>query len=132
MIIKKSYLFEVPVGASVGGNGREISFPQNLGQINNAIVYGIEVYSASDINASPSGATPVSLAGCRSAVLKVFENSTANLFLLPLVDLMPSQQGGLQREFKPFRVNMSKSKIVLFAGTSISANQSFILNFIYE
>lgn len=132
MKINNSYLFEVPVGATVGGTGREIAFPQNLGNLNRAIVYGIEVYSGSDLNATPSGAVPVPLAGCRSAALKMFNETTAQLFLLPLIDLIPTSQGGLQREFLPFPVNMSKSRIVLFSNTGISANQSFVLNFIYN
>lgn len=132
MIINNSYLFEIGVGSAVGGNGREIAFPQNLGELNNAIVYGIEVYSGGDINAAPSGATPVPLSGCRSAALKMFDNSRAQLFLLPLIDLIPSQQGGLQRQFIPFPVNMSKSRLVLFSNTGISANQSFVLNFIFN
>lgn len=132
MKIIRSYLFEINVGASAPTAGKEISFPQNLGELNRATIYGVEVYSASDINASPTGKTPVSLSGCKSAAIRLYEDSTEQVHWMPLINLIPTSQGGLQREFKPFKINMSKSRLTFFAGTGVNANESVIINFIYE
>lgn len=132
MKIIRSYLFEINVGSTVPTAGKEISFPQNLGELNVATIYGVEIYSASDINASPTGKTPVSLSGCKSAALRLYRDSTEQIHWMPLINLIPTSQGGLQREFKPFKINMSKSRLTFFAATGVNANESVIINFLYE
>lgn len=126
----KTYLVEVDVNATPG-QGVKLPFPQNLGELQRATIIGIEVYSESDINKSPTGKTPVSLSGCKSAVLNVYNNTNEHIRQQPLIGLMPTQQGGIIREFVPFKWNVNKSNIQLFASTDVTLGESFIINFIY-
>lgn len=131
MKVEKSYLIEVPVN-SAPSSLKKYQFPQNIGPLANATIVGIEVYPASDIAASPTAKTPVSLAGCRSAVLTMFTDSTERLRQIPLINLIPTSQGGIQREFKPFKWNVNQSYIQLLSAANVNLNESFVINFLYE
>lgn len=131
MIVRKSYLIEVNVNQAPAV-GNSYTIPQNIGELLNATIYGIEVYSAGDIAASPLNKVPVSLAGCRSAVLTVYnEKNIEQVRQVPLINLIPTSQGGLQREFLPFKWNPNKSKITLVSAANVNLNESFVLNIIY-
>lgn len=132
MIIEKSYLFEVLV-AQAPGNGIKFNFPNNLGELNQATIVGVEIYSADQLVKSPlTYATTVAAAGQKSAVLVLVEGTTERIRQIPLVDLIPTLNGGLQREFKPFKINISKSYIQLVAATSVNLNEAFVVNLIYR
>ena len=131
MIVKKSYLIEVNID-STPGVGKKYTIPQNLGELLNATIYGVEVYPAADIALSPLGKTPVSLAGCKSAVLTLFNTQNVeSQRQIPLINLIPTSQGGLQREFEPFKWNPNKCNIQLLSTSNLNLNESFVLNIIY-
>jgi len=132
MIIENSYLFEVLANVAPAA-GVKYNFPNNLGEINNVLVKGIEIYSADYLSKGPlSGATVVAAAGMKSAVLVVVDGITERVRQIPLVDLIPQINGGLQREFKPFIANISKSYIQLVDSANVTINYVFIVNWIYE
>lgn len=132
MKANKTYLFEVLIGSAPAA-GQKYNFPNNLGQLNNVKVMGIEVYSADQLIKGPdSFATTVASAGLKSAVLVVVDSITEHLRYIPLVDLVPQLNGGLQREFVPFVANISKSYIMAVAATSLNLNEVFLVNWLYE
>ena len=131
MIIPRSYCFEVLLNNAPAA-GIKYTFPNNLGALNNAIVVGVEVYSAAQLVNTPlTYATNTPAAGMLSAVMVLVEGVTDRIRQIPLYDLIPSLNGGLQREFKPFKINISKSYIQCVAATSLTQNQGFVVNMIY-
>jgi len=131
MKVKKSYLIEVNIDATPSV-GKKYTIPQNIGELLNAIVYGVEIYPAADIAASPLGKTPVSLNGCKSAVLTLFNKSNVEqVRQVPLINLIPTSQGGLQREFEPFEWNANKCNVQLVSASNLNLNESFVINIIY-
>lgn len=131
MIIPKSYAFEVLIGSTPQA-GLKLNFPNNLGQLNGKKIIGIEVYSADQLtNGVLTYATNTSAAGCRQAVLTLVEGTTEKVKEIPLYDLIPQVNGGLQRELEPFICNISKSYIKLVATSAIVLNNVFVVNFIY-
>lgn len=126
----KTYLVEIKVD-SAPAFGKKYKFPQNLGALMDATIYGIEIYSGDDINASPTGKPVVSFSGCKSTALTIYNKSNEQIRQIPLVDLMPTKQGGIIREFVPFVWNSDTSFFELFATTGVNLNDSYILNFIY-
>ena len=132
MKIENSYLFEVAI-ATTPAAGNKYNFPNNLGELNNVLVTGIEVYSADQLTNSPlSGANVASANGQKSACLVVVDGVTEKIRQIPLVNLIPQLNGGLQREIEPFTANISKSYILLVSATNLSINQVFIVNWLYK
>ena len=132
MKIIKSYCFEVLVNSAPGA-GTKYVFPNNLGELNNVLVMGIEVYSASQLIKSPlTYATTVSAAGQLSGMLVLIEGVKERIRQIPLINLIPQLNGGLQREFEPFVINISKSYIQLVAATSVNLNEAFVINLLYK
>lgn len=132
MKIENSYLFEVPV-SSAPAAGVKYNFPNNLGQLNNVLVTGIEIYSADQLSNGPlSGAAVVPALGMKSACLVIVDGVTERIRQIPLNNLIPTLNGGLQRDIEPFMANISKSYILLVSATNVTLNQIFIVNWIYK
>lgn len=131
MKANNTYLFEVPVPSVAVGN--KFNFPNNLGELNNVLLKGIEVYSADQLVKGPlTYATVVSAAGQKSAVMVVVDGVTDRIKEIPLVDLIPQLNGGLQREFEPFVAVLNKSYIKLVSTSNVNANECFLVNWIYD
>jgi hypothetical protein len=132
MRINKSYLFEV-IASIAPSAGVKYNFPNNLGELNNVIVKGLEIYSASQLIKSPlTYASVVAQAGLLSGVLVLVEGTSERIRQIPLIDLVPQLNGGLQREFEPFTININKSYIQLVAATNVNLNEAFCVNLLYD
>ena len=132
LTIERSYLTEILVTTAPGA-GVKYMFPSSLGDLNNETFYAFEAYSSSEINATPlTYATPVPISGYRSAMLVLLNDVDERVRQMPLINLIPQQNGGIQREFKPFKMNLAKCYIQLNSATGVTAAQGFVLNLIYK
>jgi hypothetical protein len=53
------------------------------------------------------------------------------VYQYPTFDLNPTNVGGFYRDLKPFYLQLTKSYITILDATTVSANQSVMLNIFY-
>jgi len=127
--IKNSYLIEVNLGSTVPGAGANLTF-QDYPQLRNIYVTGVEVLDASTCAVSPSGRAVVTvLSGITLTLIDKFNQEQLKQY--PAVDLNPEVRSGFYRDFVPFPLQLTKSFITILSTTSLSANQSILLNIFY-
>jgi hypothetical protein len=114
--------------------GTQFVFPDNQiirGQ--NIMVYGFETYSSESVSKTPSGNTLVSISGGAGLTLNFLDDKSINLVnQIPYNALNTYVMGGVLREFKPFRMVLQKSFVSISDSTSLTANQSILLNILYK
>jgi hypothetical protein len=127
--IFRRYLTEVILGGSTPGNGQNINI-QDYPQLRDIMLTGVECFDSSEVSLSPSGKTVVStLTGITLTLLDKFNMEV--VYQYPAYDLNPTNVAGFYRDFVPFPLQLTKSYITVLNNTSLSANQSVILNFFY-
>jgi hypothetical protein len=127
--ILRSYLAEVNLGTTTPGNGQNINI-QDYPQLREVYICGIEVFDANQLAISPSGKTVVTdLKGLTLTLMDKFNMEM--LYQYPTFDLNPANVGGFYRDFKPFFLQLTKSYISVLDATTVSANQSVMLNIFY-
>lgn len=131
-IIYRSLTVEVQLTSISAGN--QFLFPDNQIIRGQGIkVYGIETYTSSTVGYSPSGYAMVSDAGASNLTLNFLDDQSINL-----VNQMPYQalnsyiMSGTVREFKPFRMVLTKSFVSISNTTNLSVNQAILVNLIYK
>jgi len=129
-IINKSYLVELNLGATIGV-GRQIYFPF-IPELEGKMIYGIQAFAAADMATSPNGQTVVSNAGLQCAMVTFFVGDQQDLYNVLVHDLRSVSNYGAIRQIVDKRINLTKSYIQLTSVASLSANQSFLFNFIYK
>jgi hypothetical protein len=116
------------------GVGSQFLFPDNQiirGQ--NIMVYGIETYTASTVANSPSGYTMVTDSGAANLTLNFLDDKSINLVnQLPYQALNSYIMSGVIREFKPFRMVLTKSFVAISSATNLSVNQAILVNILYK
>lgn len=127
--IEKSYLIEINVGTTNPGNGVNINF-QDFPQLRDIYLTGIQVFDLSTVLTSPSGKTVVgALTGATVTLLDIFNQEIIRSY--PAQDLSPFYNSGIYRDFKPFRLQLTKSYITILDNTTTAANESYIVNIFY-
>jgi hypothetical protein len=127
--ILRSYLAEVNLGTTTPGNGQNINI-QDYPQLREVYICGIEVFDSNQLAISPSGKTVVTdLKGLTLTLMDKFNMEM--LYQYPTFDLNPANVGGFYRDFKPFFLQLTKSYISVLDATTVSANQSVMLNIFY-
>jgi hypothetical protein len=129
--IIRSYLIEVNLGSTVPGAGSQV-FIQDYPTLRNIYLCGVMSYSSTTLSASPSGRGVISISGeisITATFVDVFNQEIIHNY--PLRDLDPYVTGGFYRDYKPFKLQLTKSYITIFSQTSLSANQSVLLNILY-
>ena len=127
--ILRSYLAEVNLGTTTPGNGQNINI-QDYPQLRDVYITGIEVFDENQLAVSPSGKTVVgTLTGITLTLMDKFNMEM--IYQYPTYDLNPANIGGFYRDFKPFYLQLTKSYISILNSTSLSANESVILNIFY-
>lgn len=127
--ILRSYLAEVNLGTTTPGNGQNINI-QDYPQLRDVYITGIEVFEDGQLSISPSGKTVVpQLKGLTLTLMDKFNMEM--IYQFPCFDLNPTNVGGFYRDFKPFYLQLTKSYITVLDATTVSANQSVMLNIFY-
>jgi len=131
-IINRSLTIEVKLtSVSVG---QTFQFPDNQiirGQ--EVTVYAIEAFNAVQCTKTPSSLDVVTLAGSANLVVTFQDASSINrVFEIPYYTLISYLNGGMIREFKPFKCVLSKSYVKILDATSLTANQAAFFNIIYR
>jgi hypothetical protein len=114
--------------------GSQFVFPDNQiirGQ--NIMVYGFEAYTSSTVSKTPSGNSLVTDNGASGLTLNFLDDKSINLVnQIPYNALNTYLLGGVVREFKPFRMVLQKSFVSISDSTSLTINQSILLNILYK
>jgi hypothetical protein len=127
--IQRSYLIEVNLGTTNPGNGVNINF-QDYPQLRNIYLTGIQTFDLNSISISPSGKTVVGqLTGATVTLLDIYNQEIMRQY--PAQDLSPYYNSGIYRDFKPFKLQLTKSYITILDNTTTAANESYIVNIFY-
>jgi hypothetical protein len=127
--ILRSYLAEVNLGTTTPGNGQNINI-QDYPQLREVYICGIEIFDSNQLNISPSGKTVVTtLEGLTLTLMDKYNMEM--LYQYPAFDLNPANVGGFYRDIKPFYLQLTKSYITILDASTVSANQSVMLNIFY-
>lgn len=127
--ILRSYLAEVNLGTTTPGNGQNINI-QDYPQLREVYICGIEIFDSAALSISPSGKTVVGqLKGLTLTLMDKFNMEI--IYQYPAFDLNPINVGGFYRDFKPFFLQLTKSYISVLDASTVSANQSVMLNIFY-
>lgn len=127
--ILRSYLAEVNLGTTTPGNGQNINI-QDYPQLREVYICGLEIFDSNQLALSPSGKTVVSqLKGLTITLMDKFNMEM--IYQYPAFDLNPANVGGFYRDIKPFFLQLTKSYITVLDSTTVSANQSVMVNIFY-
>lgn len=127
--ILRSYLAEVNLGTTTPGNGQNINI-QDYPQLREVYICGLEIFDSNQLAISPSGKTVVSdLKGLTITLMDKYNMEM--IYQYPTFDLNPANVGGFYRDLKPFFLQLTKSYISVLDATTVSANQSVMLNIFY-
>lgn len=131
-IINRSLTIEVKLTSVAVG--QTFQFPDNQiirGQ--EVTVYAIEAFNAVQCTKTPSSLDVVTLAGSANLSVTFQDNTSINrVFELPYYTLISYLNGGMIREFKPFKCILSKSYVKILDSTSLTANQAAYFNIVYR
>jgi hypothetical protein len=133
LIIKRSQLVEAQFTGTVAV-GKKYAFTQvpNISR-NNIIIYGFEVFTATQLATTPSNNTVIPAnAGHHITITFVDENNVERIYQIPYYSLISSLNGGFIRMVKPFILNLTKSYVQCVQTTNISTDQVACVNLYYS
>jgi hypothetical protein len=133
LIIKRSQLVEAQFTGTVAV-GKKYAFTQvpNISR-NNIIIYGFEVFTATQLVTTPSNNTVVPAnAGHHITITFVDDNNVERIYQIPYYSLISSLNGGFIRMVKPFILNLTKSYVQCVSTTNISTDQVACVNLYYS
>jgi len=133
LIIKRSQLVEAQFTGTVAV-GKKYAFTQvpNISR-NNIIIYGFEVFTATQLATTPSNNTVVPAnAGHHITITFVDDNNVERIYQIPYYSLISSLNGGFIRMVKPFILNLTKSYVQCVQTTNISTDQVACVNLYYS
>jgi len=133
LIIKRSQLVEAQFTGTVA-IGKKYPFTQvpNISR-NNIIIYGFEVFTATQLATTPSNNTVVPAAAVNAIVITfVDDNNVERIYQIPYYALVTSLNGGFIRMVKPFILNLTKSYVQAVSVTNISTDQVASVNLYYS
>jgi hypothetical protein len=133
LIIKRSQLVEAQF-TGTPAIGKKYAFTQvpNISR-NNIIIYGFEVFTATQLVSTPSNNTVVPASAVNSIVITfVDDNNVERIYQIPYYALVSSLNGGFIRMVKPFILNLTKSYVQAVSVTNISTDQVASVNLYYS
>lgn len=133
LIIKRSQLVEAQFTGTVAV-GKKYAFTQvpNISR-NNIIIYGFEVFTATQLSVTPSNNTVIPANAAPNIVITfVDENNVERIYQIPYYALISSLNGGFIRMVKPFILNLTKSYVQAVSVTNISTDQVASVNLYYS
>lgn len=131
--IKNSQLVEFQFRGSVDANRRyPATDVPNLSR-NNIMLYGFEVYAATQVSTAPSGNTVIADADVDKIFLTLRDiNKKEFVYQYPLYNLIRSNVGGFVTLIKPRRINLTDCNVIVSDTTGIGANEVVLLNMFYD
>lgn len=133
LIIKRSQLAEAQVTGSVAV-GKKYQFLEipNLSR-NNILLYGFEVYSATQLSNTPNGNAVIAAADIQNVVLSFRDvNKVEFVYQVPTYSLIRANVGGFITMITPRLINLTDSYIQLTAVGGISVNEVLAVNLYYS
>jgi hypothetical protein len=133
LIIKRSQLVEAQF-TGTPAIGKKYAFTQvpNISR-NNIIIYGFEVFTATQLVSTPSNNVVVPATAVNSIVITfVDDNNVERIYQIPYYALVSSLNGGFIRMVKPFILNLTKSYVQAVSVTNISQDQVASVNLYYS
>jgi hypothetical protein len=133
LIIKRSQLVEAQFTGTVAV-GKKYAFTQvpNISR-NNIIIYGFEVFTATQLATTPSNNTVVPATAAPNIVITfVDDNNVERIYQIPYYALVSSLNGGFIRMVKPFILNLTKSYVQCVSTSNISTDQVASVNLYYS
>jgi hypothetical protein len=132
VVTEKSLLVEVVINSTSTGSIFTLPDNQILRQPN-VEVYGVEVFDADQLSKSPGNRTVISSGAATGIVVTLQDNQSINrINQAPYLSLNTATNNGILREFKPFKMVLTKSFITVLDGSAITAGQAAVLNIIYK
>lgn len=127
LIASKLVWLNVPTGTVAGSSVR---FP-DIPELSDKRITGIEFYNIAMLAATPDQVAVISAADALGATLTLKENSTERVQDIPLSTMLPTNVGGIWKEFVPFVVNWQAS-LVRFTTTPATLPCTVPFNIFYE
>ena len=132
VVTEKSLLVEVVINSTATGSIFTLPDNQILRQPN-VEVYGVEVFNADQLSKSPGNRTVISAAASTNIVVTLQDNKSINrINQAPYLSLNSAVNNGIIREFKPFKMVLTKSFITVLNNTGLTAGEAAVLNIIYK
>lgn len=133
LIIKRSQLIEAQlVGTPAVGKKYQFNEVPNISR-NNIILYGIEVFTASQLSTTPNNNTVVATGIAPNLVITLVDNNNKEIvYQLPYYTAIRSLNGGFVLMFKPFIFNLGRSYVQLTNATGAVANTVASVNIYYS
>jgi hypothetical protein len=133
LIIKRSQLAEAQITGSVAV-GKKYNFLEipNLSR-NNILLYGFEVYSATQLSNTPNGNAVITAANIPNVVLSFRDtNKVEFVYQVPTYSLIRANVGGFITMITPRLINLTDSYIQLTATGTIAVDQVLAVNLYYS
>lgn len=128
-IIENSYLVEVNLGTVAAQKQINFNF---IPQLEGSIIYGIQVFSLSDVTTSPNGSTVVSTAGLAGLNVTFSVGDNQDIYLMSCSDLRSANISGFVRMFANKKLNLTKSFVTINNVASLVNNDSVLFQFLYR
>lgn len=133
LIIKRSQLAEAQITGSVAV-GKKYQFLEipNLSR-NNILLFGFEVYSATQLSNTPNGNAVIAAADIPNVVLSFRDtNKVEFVYQVPTFSLIRANVGGFVTMITPRLINLTDSYIQLTAVGGISVDEVLAVNLYYS
>lgn len=131
LITQRTYLTEIQLTSVTTGQQFQFNDVPTL-RLGNIRLEGLQVFTADQLAVSPNGNTVISAAGSTGLVLTLAEERNDQIiYQIPIYDLISVNNGGLIRLFNSLQINLIKSFVQIMDGTSLNANESVLINWIY-
>lgn len=132
LIIKKSQIVEAQFTSVTVGQKYQFTEIPNLSQ-NNIILYGMEVFGATQLGISPNGNTVIPAADIKSVTVTLRDIKKEEfIYQCPAYTLVRSLNGGFITMFKPRIINLTDCYIQTSAAGTITSNMVLCVNFYYD
>lgn len=133
LIIKRSQLVRAKVtGTPTLGNKYYYTEVPNLSR-NNIILYGFEVFSATQLSKTPQNETVIAAAGIPNVVLTWRDNKKQEfIYQMAAYTAVRSNNGGFIMLMKPRIINLTDSYIQLTNTASVNSNEVLAVNMYYD
>jgi hypothetical protein len=128
VVTQKYYAVEINLGTTVPGAGANVPFP-NVPQLQNALIYGVEVFSNNELTTSSTGKTLVSV--LTGLVATFYNKNFERVNLYPCYNLNTINRFGIIPAFDPFVIDWQKSFVKITSTASLNANESIVFGFHY-
>lgn len=133
LIIKRSQLVRAKVtGTPTTGNKYYYTEVPNLSR-NNIILYGFEVFSATQLAKTPQNETVIAAAAIDQVVCTWRDNKKQEfVYQMPAYTAVRSLNGGFIILMKPRIINLTDSYIQLTDTTGVNTNEVVAVNMYYD